>query len=147
MDVFTFTCLSSYSCLNCNKFPTLLVSSDPLKYSCNPVKCFFTLLILVFSHLKMLEITSVKDGIPELDEDHILILERATSLDGIVSTTSNSGAAIDPDQDSVTVTVERNENPNGVLQVGCFYVLDNENKDVGLLLSLYCGYLQQIVLQ
>ena len=57
------------------------------------------------------------EGVPELNEEHFISLFDALPLDGVVSSAPHSGAAIDPNRNIVSIVIERNEKPNGILQV------------------------------
>lgn len=56
------------------------------------------------------------DSIPESQEEYEIRLTDVATEDGIVGTTNTSGASIDPDYRSSTITMKENDNLNGLLQ-------------------------------
>ena len=62
-------------------------------------------------------ITSMVDGVPEIDEEHVIALVKTTVQDDVVISAPFSGASINEAQQTTVVIIENNEKPNGVLQV------------------------------
>ncbi|CAH1797156.1 unnamed protein product [Owenia fusiformis] len=63
-----------------------------------------------------LTVTAFNDANPELTENFRVVLTKARSADGIEGSTLTSGASIDEDTQSNTITIVENDHPYGLLQ-------------------------------